>query len=206
MAKNSTTRGKVVRRLGVNIFGNTKYDKLLRKKSNPPGVERGRKNRGKISEFGKQLIEKQKIRFSYGLSEKQFFNTFEKAKKLPGLTGDNFMILLERRLDNVVYRCGLAESRAHARQMVSHGHIYINGRLVDIPSFQFKIGDTLEVKPMSEKSKSMARTALAKYQQAVPGWLSFDADSLKGKMERDPVRPDIPTVGNEQLVVEFYSR
>lgn len=206
MARNTTARGKIVRRLGVNVYGNSKYDKLLRKKSNPPGVERGRKIRGKVSERGKQLLEKQKIRFSYGLSEKQFALTFEKAKHLPGLTGDNFMILLERRLDNVVYRCGVATSRAHARQMVSHGHIYVNGRLVDIPSFRMSSGDQFEVKPMSEKSKNLARAGLAKFQQAVPAWLSFDPDNLKGKVDRNPARTEIPTMGNEQMVVEYYSK
>ncbi|MGL4524706.1 MAG: 30S ribosomal protein S4 [Spirochaetia bacterium] len=206
MARNTTARGKIVRRLGVNIYGNSKYDKLLRKKSNPPGVERGRKIRGKVSEYGKQLMEKQKIRFAYGMSEKQFYLTFQKAKHLPGLTGDNFMILLEKRLDNVIYRCGMATTRSQARQMVSHGHIYVNGRLVDVPSFRVSTGDALEVKPMSEKSKSLARAGLAKFQQVVPGWIQFDTDQLKGKIERDPVRTEIPTLGNEQMVVEFYSK
>lgn len=206
MAKNSTARGKIVRRLGVNIYGNPKYDKLLRKKPNGPGIERGRKMRGKISEYAKQLIEKQKIRFAYGISEKQFYNTFEKAKTLRGLTGDNFMILLEKRLDNVVYRLGLAQTRSAARQFVSHGHVYLNGRRVDVASIRVRVGDEIEVKPMSEKSKNLARVALSKPTEAMPTWLSFNSDLLKGKIERDPVRTDINIIGNEQMVVEFYSK
>jgi small subunit ribosomal protein S4 len=206
MARNSTARGKIVRRLGVNIYANSKYDKLLRKKSNPPGVERGRKMRGKLSDYARQLLEKQKIRFAYGISENQFYNTFLSAKKLPGLTGDNLMILLEKRLDNVVYRMGLAPTRSAARQFVSHGHLYLNGRRVDIPSVRLRVGDTLEVKPMSEKSKNLARLNLAKATEKLPAWLSFDSDNLKGRMERDPVRTDITSIGNEQMVVEFYSK
>ncbi len=206
MAKNSTARGKIVRRLGVNIYGNSKYDRLLKKKPQGPGLERGRKVRGKPSEFAKQLLEKQKIRFSYGISEKQFYNTFLDAKKVSGLTGDNLMILLEKRLDNVVYRLGLALTRSAARQFVSHGHIYVNGRRVNIASFRVKMGDIMEVKPCSERSKSMAKHSLSSMQGATPSWLAMDVDSLKAKVERDPVRADIPSFGNEQMVVEFYSK
>ncbi|MCL2521038.1 MAG: 30S ribosomal protein S4 [Spirochaetaceae bacterium] len=206
MARNSTARGKIVRRLGVNIYGNSKYDRLLRKKPNPPGVERGRKMRGKLSTHAMQMIEKQKIKFAYEVSEKQFKNTFVAAKKLPGITGDNLMILLEKRLDNVAYRMGLATTRAAARQFVSHGHLYLNGRRVDVASAQVRVGDVIEVKPMSEKSKNLARIALSKSNEKIASWLSFDTDSLKGKIEREPVRADINTIGNEQVVVEFYSK
>jgi small subunit ribosomal protein S4 len=206
MAKNSTARGKIVRRLGVNIYGHSKYDKLLKKKPQGPGLERGRKSRGKQSEYAKQLIEKQKIRFAYGISERQFKNTFEEAKRLDGLSGDNLIILLEKRLDNVIYRLGLAPTRAAARQFVSHGHIYVNNRRVNIPSFQVVVNSEITVKPNNDRSKNLARNNLAKNQHALAAWLTIDADALKAKVEREPVRSDIQLIGNEQLVVEFYSR
>ncbi len=205
MAKNTKSRGKIVRRLGVNIYGNSKYDRLLKKKPQKPGQERGVRSRSKISDYGRQLLEKQKLRFSYGLSEKQFFNTFVKAKKLSGLTGDNMMILLERRLDNVVYRLGMAATRAQARQFVSHGHIRLNGKRSNIPSIQVREGDSIEIRD-NESNKKLIRECLAHSNQVTPVWLSLDGDSLKGKVERLPYRTDIPTAVNEQMVVEFYSK
>ncbi len=205
MAKNTKSRGKIVRRLGVNIYGNSKYDRLLKKKPQKPGQERGVRSRSKVSDYGRQLLEKQKLRFSYGLSEKQFFNTFVKAKKLSGLTGDNMMILLERRLDNVVYRLGMATTRAQARQFVSHGHIRLNGKRSNIPSIQVREGDSIEIRD-NERNKKLIRECLAHSNQVAPVWLSLDGDSLKGKVERLPYRTDIPTVVNEQMVVEFYSK
>lgn len=205
MARNSKAKGKIVRRLGVNIYGNSKYDKLLKKKPHGPGIEKGKRIRKKESDFGRQLIEKQKIRFAYGLSEKQFFNLFVKAKKLSGLTGDNMMILLERRLDNVVYRLGLGSTRTQARQLVSHGHISVNGRRCNIPSRALKEGDEVTIKD-SEKSKKLVRESLARTSQSVPVWLTLSEDSLNGRIERSPYRTDIVSVANEQMVVEFYSR
>lgn len=205
MARNSKAKGKIVRRLGVNIYGNSKYDKLLKKKPHGPGIEKGKRIRKKESDFGRQLIEKQKIRFAYGLSEKQFFNLFVKAKKLSGLTGDNMMILLERRLDNVVYRLGLGSTRTQARQLVSHGHISVNGRRCNIPSRTLKEGDEVTIKD-SEKSKKLVRESLARSSQPVPVWLTLSEDSLNGRIERSPYRTDIASVANEQMVVEFYSR
>ncbi|MDC7218829.1 MAG: 30S ribosomal protein S4 [Spirochaetales bacterium] len=205
MARSEKARGKVVRRLGVNIYGNVKYDKLLKKKPQGPGQERGKRSRNKISNFGQQLLEKQKIRFAYGISEKQFYNTFLKAKKKDGLTGDNMMILLERRLDNVVYRLGMATTRAQARQMVSHGHIRLNGERSNIPSIVVREGDEIKVKD-NDGSKKLVRENLAKSGQPVPVWLSIVEDSLVGKIERLPYRTDISTVANEQAVVEFYSK
>ncbi|OQX28851.1 MAG: 30S ribosomal protein S4 [Spirochaeta sp. LUC14_002_19_P3] len=205
MARNTKARGKIVRRLGVNIYGNGKYDRLLKKKPQGPGQERGARSRGKVGDYGRQLLEKQKLRFSYGLSEKQFFNTFVKAKRLSGLTGDNMMILLERRLDNVVYRLGMAVTRAQARQFVSHGHVRINGNRSNIPSMMVSEGDSIEILS-KEGSRKMIREGLAHSNQVVPVWLSVDSDALKGKVERLPYRTDIPTVANEQMVVEFYSK
>jgi small subunit ribosomal protein S4 len=205
MARNTEARGKVVRRLGVNIYGNGKYDRLLKKKPQKPGQERGFRGRNKVSDYGKQLIEKQKLRFTYGISEKQFFNTFVKAKGLSGLTGDNMMILLERRLDNVVYRLGMATTRAQARQFVSHGHIRLNGKRSNVPSMIVREGDSVQVRE-TEASKKIIREGLAHSNQVMPAWLSIDGDALKGKVERLPYRTDIPSVANEQVVVEFYSK
>lgn len=205
MARNTKAKGKIVRRLGVNIYGNHKYDKLLKKKPHGPGVEKGKRIRKKESDFGKQLVEKQKIRFAYGVSEKQFYNVFLKAKGLKGLTGDNMMILLERRLDNVVYRLGLAQSRAQARQFVNHGHIRLNGKRSDIPSMTVREGDEILVKD-NDATKKLLRESLSKNDRTIPSWLSFSEDALKGKVERLPFRVDIDSPANEQMVVEFYSK
>ena len=205
MARNTKSRGKVVRRLGVNVYGNGKYDRLLKKKPQKPGQEKGYRGRNKISDFGRQLLEKQKLRFSYGISEKQFFNTFVKAKTLSGLTGDNMMILLERRLDNVVYRLGLATTRAQARQYVSHGHIRLNGKRSNVPSIVVREGDKIQVRE-TEASKKIIRESLAHSNQVMPAWMSIDGDALIGSIERMPYRTDIPSIANEQMVVEFYSK
>lgn len=205
MARNTKAKGKIVRRLGVNIFANTKYDRLLKKKSQGPGQEKGKRKSGKVSGYALQLVEKQKLRYAYGLSEKQFFNTFVKAKSKPGLTGDNMLIFLERRLDNVVYRLGLANTRLQARQFVSHGHIRLNGKRSDIPSMVVREGDVIMVKG-NDATKKMVRECLSRHNEPVPAWLSISADDLQGKVERVPYRTDIPTVANETAVVEFYSK
>jgi small subunit ribosomal protein S4 len=205
MARSERARGKIVRRLGVNIYGNVKYDRLLKKKPQGPGQERGKRSRNKVSNYGQQLLEKQKIRFAYGVSEKQFYNTFLKAKKKSGLTGDNMLILLERRLDNVIYRLGMATTRAQARQMVGHGHIRLNGKRSDIPSIIVSEGDEIKVKDC-DGSKKLVRENLTKSGQPVPVWLTIVEDDLVGKVERLPYRTDISIVANEQAVVEFYSK
>ncbi len=205
MARNTKAKGKIVRRLGVNIYGNSKYDKLLKKKPHAPGVEKGARSRKKISDFGKQLVEKQKIRFAYGMSEKQFYNSFLKAKKMPGLTGDNMMIMLERRLDNVIYRLGMALTRSQARQLVSHGHVYWNGKKLNVASAIVREGDIVEIK-QADKSIKLVRENISNAGRPVPAWLSIEADNLKGKVERSPFRTDIDTIANEQVVVEFYSK
>lgn len=205
MARNQKAKGKIVRRLGVNIFGNPKYDKLLKKKPQKPGEERGKRARGKVSDYGKQLLEKQKLRYAYGVSEKQFYNTFLAAKGKSGLTGDNMIILLERRLDNVVYRLGMASTRSEARQMVSHGHIRLNGKRSNIASISVREGDEICVKE-SEKSKKLIRAGIAKSNAQIPAWLSLAEDALKGKVERLPYRTDADIYANEQAIVEFYSK
>ncbi len=204
MARNSTARGKIVRRFGLNIYGNQKYDRLLKRKPNAPGNPK----RGRIrqTEFGRQLNEKQKLRWAYGLSERQFSNLFYKAKAMKGVTGDNMLMLLERRLDNVVYRLGMATSRAQARQLVSHGHITLNGRKITIPSAVVRPADQISVRDR-KPTKDMVRKLLAdNSSRPVPPWLTISRDELSGKVEVNPTRDVIPTIAEEQLIVEFYSK
>jgi small subunit ribosomal protein S4 len=204
MAKNSTAKGKIVRRFGINIFGNAKYDRLLKKKPAPPGEPK--KGRVRQTEYGRQLAEKQKVKFAYGLSERQFRNVFEKAKQMKGVAGHNMLILLERRLDNVVYRLGMAASRSQARQLVSHGHIYLNGRRVNVPSALVRPGDALTAKPR-ESTKEMLRRQIAENNhRPIPPWLSFSADEISASVSVFPTRDMIPTLAEEQMIVEFYSK
>lgn len=205
MARLQKAKGKVVRRLGVNIFGNPKYDRLLKKKPNGPGVDKNKRVRTKISDFGKQLIEKQKIRFAYGLSEKQFRGVYDKAKRLKGVTGDNMLILLERRLDNIVYRLGMAISRVQARQIVSHGHITVNGKKVNIPSYVVREGDVVSIRDKASTSK-MIRQAITDNTTPLVSWLSLAEDDLKAEVLRLPHREDLPFYGDVQQVVEFYAK
>jgi len=204
MARMTTARGKLVRRFGVNIFGNQKYDRLLKRKPAAPGEPK--KSRPRQSEFGRQLTEKQKLKFCYGLSERQFRNLFEKAKQLKGVTGHNMMILLERRLDNVIFRLGLASSRAQARQIVSHGHIYLNGRRVNVPSALIRVGDVIEAKPRESTKELLRGTLAANSSRPTPPWLTLSADDLKATVNAIPTRDMIPTIAEEQQIVEFYSK
>ena len=204
MARNSTAKGKIVRRLGLNIYGNQKYDRLLKKKPNPPGNPK--RGRFRQTEYGRQLNEKQKLKWAYGLSERQFSNLFFKAKAMKGVTGDNMLMLLERRLDNVVYRLGMATSRSQARQLVSHGHIMLNGRKVTIPSAVVRPADTISVRDR-KPTKDLIRKLLAdNSSRPVPPWLSVSRDEMVGKIEVNPTRDVIPTIAEEQLIVEFYSK
>ena len=205
MARNQKPKGKIVRRFGVNIYGNVKFDRLLERKPHGPGADKGRRSRNRVSDYGMQLLEKQKIRFTYGISERQFYNLFLLAKRRRGLTGENMMVLLERRLDNVVYRLGMAISRAQARQFVSHGHIRLNDGRSDIPSMRVKAGDTIEIKS-ADSSTKIIRRCLTRSQRQVPIWLTIAEDDLRGTVVRLPYRDDIETIANEQSVVEFYSR
>ena len=204
MARNSTARGKIVRRFGLNIYGNQKYDRLLKRKPNGPGNPK--RGRVRQTEYGRQLNEKQKLKWAYGLSEKQFSNLFYKAKTMKGVTGDNMLMMLERRLDNVVYRLGMATSRAQARQLVSHGHITLNGRKVTIPSAVVRPADMIAVRDR-KPTKDLVRKLMAdNSSRPVPPWLTVSRDELQGKVEVNPTRDVIPTVAEEQLIVEFYSK
>lgn len=205
MAKLKTPRGKLVRKFGENIFGNPKFDRLLNRKPYAPG-QHGQSRRRRLSNYGTQLREKQKIKILYGVLEKQFRNYFEKADKMVGETGTNLMQLLERRLDNVVYRLGFASTRSAARQMVNHGHFLVNNRKVNISSFSVKPGDVIQVRERSRKMDiildSMKRI---KGDLDLP-WLELDKAKMTGNVIAIPERDDMQVLVNEQLVVELYSK
>lgn len=191
---------KKSRRLGFSILENGKE---LANRPYAPGAH-GNDKRRKSSEYGIQLAEKQKIRLMYGLNEKQFHKLFEKASKMKGTTGHNLLNLLESRLDNVVYRLGLAKTRRAARQVVNHGHITVNGVKVDIPSYQVKVGDVVAVKENSLEHpaiKEAVETCLSR-----PAYVEFDKNSMSGKLVRLPDRSELNQEVNETLIVEFYNR
>ena len=191
---------KLSRRLGISLTGTGKE---LEKRPYAPGPH-GPNQRKKISEYGLQLQEKQKLRHMYGVTERQFRNTFDRAAKIQGKHGENFMVLLESRLDNVVYRLGLARTRRAARQLVNHGHILVNGSRVDIPSYKVTAGQTISVR---EKSRNAVVIKEAiEVNNFVPDYLTFDADKLEGTFTRLPERSELPAEINESLIVEFYSR
>ncbi len=191
---------KLSRRLGISLSGTGKE---LEKRPFAPG-QHGPTQRKKLSEYGLQLQEKQKLRHMFGVNERQFRNTFDKAAKMTGKHGENFMILLESRLDNVVYRLGLARTRRQARQVVNHGHIMVDGSRVDIPSYQVKPGQTITLR---EKSRNLDIVKESiEVNNFVPDFLTFDADKLEGTFTRLPERSEMPAEINEALIVEFYSR
>jgi len=171
----------------------------------PPGQHGERRGR-KISDYGIQLREKQKVKRMYGLSEKQFHLFFERAERLKGVTGTNLLVLLERRLDNVVYRLGFTNSRAQGRQFVLHNHFLINGKKVNIPSFLVKVGDSIEVREGSKKISAIADSLEAVVRRGIPQWLELEKDQYKGVVNGFPVREDITMPIQEQLIVELYSK
>ncbi|ALS74406.1 MULTISPECIES: 30S ribosomal protein S4 [Planococcus] len=191
---------KLSRRLGISLSGTGKE---LEKRPYAPG-QHGANQRRKVSEYGLQLQEKQKLRFMYGVNERQFKTMFNKAGKMEGKHGENFMILLETRLDNVVYRLGLARTRRQARQLVNHGHILVDGKRVDIPSYGVKPGQTIAFR---EKSNNLDVVNEAiEVNSFVPEYVSIDADKKEGTFVRLPERSELSAEINEQLIVEFYSR
>lgn len=201
MARYTGPKSKIARKFREPIFG---PDKALERKNYPPGQHGLAKKRSKISEYAVQLTEKQKMKLIYGLLERQFKNLFVKASHLPGITGDNLLKLLESRLDNVVYRMGLAPTRACARQLVSHRHIIVNGKTVNISSYTLKPGDIVSIR---EKSKSLdvIINSLASQSNHYP-WISFDRQTMSGTFINRPERNQIPENIKEQLVVELYSK
>ena len=205
MAKSNKPKGKLIRKFGENIFGNPKYDRLLNRKPYSPG-QHGQSRRSKLSNFGIQLQEKQKIKFMYGLLEKQFRLTFERAEKMKGETGTNMLQILESRLDNVVYRLGFAPSRPAARQLVSHKHFLVNNKIVNISSFIVKPGDVIEVREKSRKMDIILESMRRIKGDMDLSWLSLDKAKMKGTFNAVPDRDEMQLTINEQLVVELYSK
>lgn len=175
------------------------------RRSYPPG-QHGQRRGGKTSDYGLQLREKQKAKRSYGLSEKQFKLTFQKADRKKGITGTNLLLMLEQRLDNVVFRLGFANSRPQARQLVSHNHFLVNGKKVNIPSYQIKVGDVVEVREKSRLIKAITEAQEAVVRRSMPQWLDLEKDKMKGTVRGIPVREDITMPIQESQIVELYSR
>mgnify|MGYP000693718221 CR=1 FL=1 len=202
MGKYIGPKSKIARKFGEAIYG---ADKVLEKRNFPPGQHGLARKRKKVSEYGTQLSEKQKAKYTYGLLEKQFARTYDQAARMGGITGENLLKLLECRLDNVVYRLGIAPTRAAARQLVSHRHITVDGSVVNIPSYSVKPGQVIGVR---EKSKSLEviADALSGFNHSKYPWIEWDQSSLSGKLLHLPERADIPENIKEQLIVELYSK
>ncbi len=201
MARYRGPRTKIARKLGEPIYG---YDKYYERKKYPPG-QHGLNRRRKVSEYGIQLKEKQKAKYTYGVLERQFKNLFKMASRSHGVTGEVLLQLLESRLDNVVYRLGIAPTRAAARQLVTHRHICVNGNVVNIPSYLLKPGDKVSVR---EKSKSLEviTESLRSGRASKYSWLTWNDDTMEGEFTNRPERSEIPENIKEQLIVELYSK
>ncbi len=201
MARYTGPKSKIARKLGEPIFGEDKY---FEKKNYPPG-QHGTNRRRKMTEYGMQLREKQKAKYTYGVLERQFRNLFNKASRMKGVTGEVLLQLLEARLDNMVYRLGIAPTRAAARQLVLHRHITVDGKVVNIPSYSVGEGQVVAVR---EKSKSLevVQDALAGFNHSKYPWIEWDESIKGGKLLHMPVREDIPENIKEQLIVELYSK
>jgi small subunit ribosomal protein S4 len=202
MARYTGPRVRISRRFGVPIFGPTKY---LERRNYGPGVH-GPKSRRKHTDYGLGLIEKQKLRYYYGLMEKQFRGVYERALRRRGVTGEQMLQILETRLDNVTYHLGFGATRAAARQLVGHGHVRVNGRKVNIPSFALKVNDVIEIKDTSVSRQLATKSMELSTSRAVPDWMSLNKETFKGVLMRVPSRDEIQPIANEQAVVEFYSR
>ena len=203
MARYTGPRAKISRRFGVALFGSSK---ALERRNFPPGQHGLRAGRKKKSDYSVALGEKQKLRFQYGILEKQFRGYYEEAARRRGVTGEILLQLLELRLDNVCYRLGFANTRASARQLVNHGHVLVNGKRVDVPSYQVKPGDKIKIG--GKPSAQQLALRMMDLTQSVPlvDWLTLDRTSLEGTVDRVPERSDIDPLVNEQLIVELYSR
>jgi len=202
MARYTGPSTRVSRRFGQYIVGSPK---VLERRNFPPG-QHGPKSRRKLSEYAVGLAEKQKLRFIYGLLERQFRRTFAIAKRERGVTGERFLQLLETRLDSVVYLLGFAKSRAAARQLVNHGHVRVNGRKVDIASYSVVQGDEVEMKAVNSSRQLATRAIEENRARVVPAWLTRNDEALKGTVTRLPTRDEMEPSINEQLIVEYYSR
>ncbi len=200
MARYIGPKSKIARKFGEPIFGPDKY---LEKKNYPPGQHGVMRKRRKQSEYGMQLAEKQKAKYTYGILERQFRNIFKKATHRKGITGENLLQLIEARLDNVVFRLGIAPTRAAARQLVSHRHITVNGEIVNIPSYSVREGDIVGVR---EKSKSLEVITDSLASRKSYSWLEWDDEKMQGKFLNYPAREEIPENIKEHLIVELYSK
>jgi small subunit ribosomal protein S4 len=203
MARYTGPKSKISRRYGVALFGPSK---ALERKNYPPGMHGPKGSRRKRSDYSAALAEKQKLRFMYGLMERQFRRYFQNALRKRGVTGETLLQMLETRLDNVVYRLGFANSRNAARQMVSHGHVAVNNRKVNISSFNLRAGDVITVKDRPASRRLATRNLELTQIQPIPDWLVVDKDQFQGKIVRIPTREEIAPIVSEQLVVELYSR
>jgi len=203
MARYTGPRVRISRRFGIPIFGDSKY---LERRNYPPGVHGPKAARRKLTDYALGLMEKQKLRYYYGLQERQFRRVYEQALRRRGVTGETMLQILEMRLDNVVYRLGFAPTRPAARQMVTHGHIRVNGRKVTIPSYAVKVGDVIEPKDSDVSRQLVNRGLESSTSRPVPDWVSVNRDALRGVVMRVPTRDEIQPIANEQAVVEFYSR
>lgn len=201
MARYTGPKTKIARKFGEAIFGD---DKSFEKRNYPPGQHGNNRRRGKKSEYAVQLMEKQKAKYTYGILEKQFRNMFEKATRATGITGEVLLQLCESRLDNVVFRLGLAPTRSAARQLVSHKHITVNGEIVNIPSYQLKVNDVISIR---EKSKSLnVIVESLSNNKSVYEWMSWNSEKKEGTYVNIPERSQIPEKINEQFIVELYSK
>lgn len=201
MARYTGPRAKIARKFGEPIFG---PDRAFEKKNYPPGQHGLARKRKKLSEYGAQLREKQKVKYTYGLLEKQFRNLFERAARMKGVKGENLLQLLESRLDNVVYRMGVAPTRAAARQLVGHRHITVNGNVVNIPSYILRPGDVVGVREKSMSLEVIVNSVESRRNKY--SWLEWDATSMTGKFMNRPERSEIPENIKEQFIVELYSK
>lgn len=208
MGRYTGPKWRIARRLGVNIYvGEEKSQKgkaILDRRPYAPG-QHGRSRR-KISYYGRQLMEKQKVKYYYGIREGQFRRFYEMAERMRGQTGENLLKLLESRLDNVVYRLGFGKSHRHARQLVVHGHILVNGKKVDRPSYLVKPGDVIEVKEKSRDIPQIKEGIELAQRRGIPSWLELDAENFKGVIKAEPTREEIEIPIEEHLIVELYSK
>lgn len=203
MARYTGPRDKISRRFGVALFGATK---TLERRPFPPGQHGMRAGRKKKSDYGVMLAEKQKLRFQYGVLEKQFRKYYAEAARRRGITGEILLQILELRLDNVIYRLGFANTRAGARQIVAHGHVLVNGKKVDIASYQCAPGDDIAIAAKAGSQQLVTRYLDLTQIAVVPDWMESDRDKLTGKIARIPTKEEIAPIVNEQLIVELYSR
>ncbi len=203
MGRYTGPRAKIARRFGERVFANVKTSKALEKRPNRPG-QHGAKRVRKLSEYGEQLKEKQKARFIYGMMEKQFHLFFERARAMKGITGENLLRLCETRLDNVIYRMGIAPTRAAARQLVTHRHVTVNGKVCGIPSYIVSVGETISLREKSRKLVAVEQSI--EHSKVTVAWLQFDAATMQGSLTSLPTREEIPEQIDVQKIVELYSR